>query len=177
LTPQDKGPKNPSTTISVHTRSLPEDIVSDQDWCRYLVKYPDKAITFYNPGHPIVRHLVPSPYQINVEPPQSPQPAPQASVNPQQSFHGFADSKLYDEPIIVSRHIVLPNPTAFTQPLSNGPSDCMDIDSPAHTVMHTGRVSHLPGEWGVAPTTNIDTPMPDFNNPVMDPDEEVLNTS
>jgi hypothetical protein len=43
--------------------------------------------------------------------------------------------------------------------------------------MHTGRVSHPPGEWGVAPTTNTDTPMPDFNNPVMDPDEEVLNTS
>jgi hypothetical protein len=28
-----------------------------------------------------------------------------------------------------------------------------------------------------APTTNTDTHMPDFNNPVMDPDEEGLNTS
>jgi hypothetical protein len=53
----------------------------------------------------------------------------------------------------------------------------MDIDSPAQTVMRTGRVSRPPGEWWVAPTTNTDTPMLDFNNPVMDPDEEVLNTS
>jgi hypothetical protein len=34
LTPQDQGPKDPSTTISVHTRILAEDILSDQDWCR-----------------------------------------------------------------------------------------------------------------------------------------------
>jgi hypothetical protein len=53
----------------------------------------------------------------------------------------------------------------------------MDIDSPAQTVTRTGRVSRPPGEWWVAPTTNTDTPMPDFNNPVMYPDEEVLNTS
>jgi hypothetical protein len=52
----------------------------------------------------------------------------------------------------------------------------MDIDSPAQTVTRTGRVSSPPGEWWVAPT-NTDTPMPDFNNPVMDPDKEVLNTS
>jgi hypothetical protein len=43
--------------------------------------------------------------------------------------------------------------------------------------MRTGRVSRPPGEWWVAPTTNTDTPMPDFNNPVMDRDEAVLNTS
>jgi hypothetical protein len=53
----------------------------------------------------------------------------------------------------------------------------MDIDSPAQTVTRTGRFSRPPGEWWVAPTTNTDTPMPDFNNPVMDPDEEVLNKS
>jgi hypothetical protein len=34
-TPQDPGPKGPSTTTSVHTRILAEVIVSDQDWCRY----------------------------------------------------------------------------------------------------------------------------------------------
>jgi hypothetical protein len=53
----------------------------------------------------------------------------------------------------------------------------MDIDSPAQTVTHTGRVSRPPGEWWVAPISNTNTPMPDFNNPIMDPDEEVLNTS
>jgi hypothetical protein len=53
----------------------------------------------------------------------------------------------------------------------------MDIDSTAQPVMRTGRVSHPPGEWWVAPTTNTDTPMPAFNDPVMDPDEEILNTS
>jgi hypothetical protein len=52
-TPQDQGPKDPSTTTSVHTRILAEDIVSDQDWCRYLLKYPDEAITFYNAGIPL----------------------------------------------------------------------------------------------------------------------------
>jgi hypothetical protein len=34
-TPQDQGPKDPSTTRSVHTRILAEDIVFDHDWCRY----------------------------------------------------------------------------------------------------------------------------------------------
>jgi hypothetical protein len=53
----------------------------------------------------------------------------------------------------------------------------MDIDSPGQTVTHTGRVSCPPGEWCVAPTTNADTSMPNFNNPIMDPDKEVLNTS
>jgi hypothetical protein len=110
-TPQDYGPKDPSTTTSVHTRILAEDFVSDQDWCRYLLKYPDEAVTFYNAGHAGVRRLVPTLYEINAEPPQSPHPAPQASGNSQQSFHGFADSELYARPTIVPRHIVLPNPT------------------------------------------------------------------
>jgi hypothetical protein len=85
-TPQDQGPKDPSTTTSVHTRILAEDIVSDQDWCRYLLKYPDEAVTFYNAGHPGVRWLVLTLYEINAEPPQSPQPAPQASVNSNKVF-------------------------------------------------------------------------------------------
>jgi hypothetical protein len=71
-TPQDQGPKDPSTTTSVHTRILAEDIVSDQDWCRYLFKYPDEAVTFYNTGHPILRRLVLTLEEINMEPPQSP---------------------------------------------------------------------------------------------------------
>jgi hypothetical protein len=54
-TPQDQGPKDHSTTTSVHTRILAEDIVSYQDWCRYLLKYPDEAVTFYNAGQAIVR--------------------------------------------------------------------------------------------------------------------------
>jgi hypothetical protein len=70
-----------------------------------------------------------------------------------------------------------PNPTSFNQTSSSAPSDRMDIDSQAQTVMRTGRVSRPPGEWWVAPTTNTDTPIPDFNNPVMDPEEEVINTS
>jgi hypothetical protein len=53
-TPEDKGLKDPSTTTSVHTRILAEDIVSDQDWCRYLLKCPDEAVIFYNAGHHIV---------------------------------------------------------------------------------------------------------------------------
>jgi hypothetical protein len=65
----------------------------------------------------------------------------------------------------------------FDQIWSNAPSDRKDMDSPAQTVPRTGRVSRPPGEWWVAPSTNTTAPMPDFNNPVMDPDEEVLNTS
>jgi hypothetical protein len=38
-------------------------------------------------------------------------------------------------------------------------------------------VSRRPGEWWVAPTPDTDTPMPNFNNLLMDLDEEVLNTS
>jgi hypothetical protein len=53
----------------------------------------------------------------------------------------------------------------------------MDIDSLVHTIMHMGRVSCPLGKWWVALTTNINTLIPDFNNPVMDSDEEVLNTS
>jgi hypothetical protein len=102
---------------------------------------------------------------------------PQASVNSQQSFHGFADSELYAQPTVVSRHIVFPNLTSFNQTLSSGPSDRIDIDSPVQTVTLTGRVSRPSGEWWVAPTTNTDTPKPDFNNLVIDLDEEVLNTS
>jgi hypothetical protein len=134
-------------------------------------------VTFYIAGHPVVHQLVLTLYKINAEPAQSPQPAPQSSVNSQQSFHGFADSELYAQPTIVPRHIVLPNPTLFNQTSSNSLSDRMDIDSPAQTVTRTGRVSRPPDEWWVAPTTNTDTAMPDFNNPVMDPHEEVLNIS
>jgi hypothetical protein len=53
----------------------------------------------------------------------------------------------------------------------------MDIDSPGQTGMRIGRVSHPPDEWWVAPPTNTDTPMPDINNPIINADEEVLNTS
>jgi hypothetical protein len=176
-TPQDHGLKDPSTTTSVHTRILAEDIASDQDWCRYLLKYPDEAVIFNNAGHASIRQLFPTLYEINLEPPQSPQQAPLGSGNSQQSFHRFADSEFYAQPTIVPQHIVLPNPTSFTQSSSSGPSDRMHMDRPAQTIMRTGRVSHHPGEWWVAPITNTDTPIPDFTNPVMDPDQEVLNTS
>jgi hypothetical protein len=49
----------------------------------------------------------------------------------------------------------------------------MNIDSSAHIISHTERVSYPPGEWWGASTTYADTPMPDFNNPVRDPDDEV----
>jgi hypothetical protein len=61
--------------------------------------------------------------------------------------------------------------------LSSRQSENIDIDSPAQTVIYTGRVSCPPGKWRVTPTTNTETPMSDFNNPVMDSDEEVLHTS
>jgi hypothetical protein len=51
-----------STTTSVHTRILAEYIVSDQDWCRYLHKYPDEAVTFYNAGYPVIHRLLPTMY-------------------------------------------------------------------------------------------------------------------
>jgi hypothetical protein len=94
-TPQHQRPKDHSTTTSVQTRILAEDIVSDQDWCRYLLKHPDEAVTCYNAGQPVIHRLVPTLDEIKTERPQSTQPALQASVNSQQSFYGFADSELY----------------------------------------------------------------------------------
>jgi hypothetical protein len=61
-TPPDQRPKDPSTPTSVDTRILAEDIVSDQDWCRYLLKYPDEAVAFYNAGYPVGHRLVPTLY-------------------------------------------------------------------------------------------------------------------
>jgi hypothetical protein len=147
LSLQDQEPKDPSTSTSVHTRILVEDIISDQDWYRYLVKYSDKAVTFYNAGYPVVCRLVLTLYNINIESPQSLQPARQASGYSPQSFHGFADLELYAQHSVVPPHIVLPNPTWFTETSSSGPSDCLDIDSPAQTITRTRRVSYPPGEW------------------------------
>jgi hypothetical protein len=56
-------------------------------------------------------------------------------------------------------------------------SEDMDIDSPAQTVTYIGRVPRPSGRWWAAATTNTDTPMPDFNNSVMDHDEDVVNIS
>jgi hypothetical protein len=79
--PKDQGLKDPSRTTYVHTRILAEDIVSDQDWTRYLLKYPDEEVTFCNAGDPILCQLGPTLYKINVEWPLSPQPAQQVPVN------------------------------------------------------------------------------------------------
>jgi hypothetical protein len=49
-----------------------EAIVLDQDWCQYLLKYPDEAVTVYNAGYPVVCWLVPTFYKIDTEPPQLP---------------------------------------------------------------------------------------------------------
>jgi hypothetical protein len=87
--------------MSVNTRILANDIVSDQEWYWYLNKYPDEAVTLYNAGHPVVRQLVPTFYEINMDLSQSPQRARQASVNSQQSFDGFAKSVLYAQPMDV----------------------------------------------------------------------------
>jgi hypothetical protein len=70
-TSQDQGPQDPSTSISVHSRILAEDIESDQDWCRYLLKYQNEAVIFYNAGHPVVRWLVLTLYELITEPPLS----------------------------------------------------------------------------------------------------------
>jgi hypothetical protein len=43
--------------------------------------------------------------------------------------------------------------------------------------MHSRTVSRPRSEWCVAPTTNTDTLMANFNNPVMDPDTYSFNTS
>jgi hypothetical protein len=39
---------------------------------RYLLKYPDKAITFYNASHLVIHQLVLTLYKINMELAQSP---------------------------------------------------------------------------------------------------------
>jgi hypothetical protein len=39
-TAQNHRPKHHSTRLSDHTRILGEEIISDQDWSRYLLKYP-----------------------------------------------------------------------------------------------------------------------------------------
>jgi hypothetical protein len=57
-TQQDHGPKDLYTSISVHSRVLPADIVSDQHWCQNLLKYLDNAVTFYNAGYLVGRQLV-----------------------------------------------------------------------------------------------------------------------
>jgi hypothetical protein len=85
----------------VHTRIFTEDILSDQDWGRYLLKHPDEAATLYNAAHPVVCQLIPTLNEINTELPQSPQSAPQASVNSQHSIHAFPDSELDAHPTIV----------------------------------------------------------------------------
>jgi hypothetical protein len=59
LTPHDQEPKDLSTTTFLYSRIVAEDMVLDQDWYRYLLKYLDEAVTFYNDGHPVVRQLFP----------------------------------------------------------------------------------------------------------------------
>jgi hypothetical protein len=44
----------------------------------------------------------------------------------------------------------------------------MEKDSLVQTILQMGRVSHRLHEWWVPPTTNTDTPMPDFNKLEMD---------
>jgi hypothetical protein len=60
---------------------------------------------------------------------------------------------------------------------SRGTSKWVDIDSLAPTVTHMGSGSPPLGEWWLTPTGNSNIPMPDLNNLVIDPDEQVLNTS
>jgi hypothetical protein len=176
-TPQDQGPKDHSRTTSVRTRILAEDIATDQDWCRYLVQYPDEAVTFYNAGRPVVRRLVPTLYEINLD-----------YLNHYNRYrrHLLTPNKVFMD--LPTQSSVLSLPLYFNilfyrirlrllKLRQIDPSDRLDIDSPAQTVTHPGRVSRPPSEWWAAPPTNTDTPMPTFNNPVMDPDEEVLNTS
>jgi hypothetical protein len=173
-TRMDQKLQAPSTTTSVHTRILAEDFISYQEWYRYLLQYLDEAVTFYNPGYPVVRQLVVTIYEIMPETRQLPPTAPQASVNSQYYFYGFANSELYDQPSVVPRHIVLRNPTSDTTTSSSRPSERMNIDSPPQTVKYTGRVSHSPGERWVAPTTKTATTMRNFNNLVIDPNNAYL---
>jgi hypothetical protein len=66
---QDQGPKDASTTTSVHTRIRTEVLVLDQDWYQYLLKYPVKAVKFYNTCHPVICWLVSTLYEIKRERP------------------------------------------------------------------------------------------------------------
>jgi hypothetical protein len=106
-TPQDLGLKHTSTTIFVHTKIVGEDLVSDQDLCWYVCKYPDKAVTFYNAGHPVVHGLVPTLYEIHTELLQLPEPVPPGSVTRQQTFHRLGESELYAQPKIVPQRVIL----------------------------------------------------------------------
>jgi hypothetical protein len=58
-----------------------------------------------------------------------------------------------------------------------GLSDLIDINSLVQTIPQTEWDSRPASELRVASTTNTDTPIPDFNNLVIDPDDKVLNTS
>jgi hypothetical protein len=53
----------------------------------------------------------------------------------------------------------------------------MDIDSPVQTLIWIESISGNPDGLWVAPTTNTDTAIPDFNNMVMDPAIEVLSSN
>jgi hypothetical protein len=55
---------SPTKIISVYTKILGQDIVSDTDWYRYLYKYPNKEMTLYNARYPVVRQLGPTLYRL-----------------------------------------------------------------------------------------------------------------
>jgi hypothetical protein len=66
-TPKDQGQTDPYTTTSVHTKIRAEDIISDEHWYYYLLKYLDDAVTFYNAGFLDVRLIFPTLCEINPE--------------------------------------------------------------------------------------------------------------
>jgi hypothetical protein len=175
-TSQDQGPKVHSTTISVHTKMLPQDMVSDQDWCRYLFKYPDKAVTFYDPGHPVVRQLVRLSIRLTRNHLKHHNPHRRHLLTPNK-VSWICRFRVLCSACNVPRQIVLLNLTSLNQTSSDGPSDSIDIDSSAQTITRTGRVYRTPGKLWVTLTTNADTLILDFNNLRMDRDEEDLNTS
>jgi hypothetical protein len=130
MSPSDLASQDHTTTISDYTTILAEHIVLDQDWCWYRLWYPDEVITFYNAGHPVVRRIVLTLYEINTEPPRLPQPAPQVSINSLYSFDRYPNSELNAQPTVISGNIGFPNMNSVTRTSSSGPTNCMDMDSP-----------------------------------------------
>jgi hypothetical protein len=84
--------KGPLYNLSCHTTILAEDIASNQDWFRNLLKYPNEPVTFYNACHSVGCQLGPTLSDIKLKVAQRHQTASQASVQSQHSFYGFADS-------------------------------------------------------------------------------------
>jgi hypothetical protein len=134
---------DPHSTTSVHTRILSDNIVSDQDGCQYLLKYPDEAIILYNVGYLVSCQVIPTQYEINMESPQSPQLALQISVDSQYSFHGLANSEISAQHSVIPQNNISSNPTSFTSTSTPRLADLIECNS-LSTKYNPDRISFSP---------------------------------